>query len=156
MSTDLSRRFAEMVARGMSDQKIADELGISRSGAQRHRVSHVVSVARAIAAAGAKDAPAREQRQEIMAAAEAGTLDPTQYLSLAAIIGELKNIGARLDRTATAAEMGGVHPVVVSAAAQQIRLNESKARLAGHGGFSPARARDGGAGEGPGFKLTIH
>ena len=70
MSTDLSRRFAEAVARGMSDQKIADELGISRSGAQRHRVSHVVSVARAIAAAGAKDAPAREQRQEIMAAAE--------------------------------------------------------------------------------------
>src|SRR5947207_4024760 len=144
MSTDLSRRFAEAVARGMSDQKIADELGISRSGAQRHRVSHVVSVARAIAAAGAKDAPAREQRQEIMAAAEAGTLDPTQYLSLAAIIGELKNIGARLDRTATAAEMGGAHPVVVSAAAQQIRLNESKARLAGHGGFAPARNRDGG------------
>jgi hypothetical protein len=76
-------------------------------------------------------------------------------LSLSAIVGELKAIGARLDRTATAAEMGGAHPIVVSAAAQQIRLNESKARLAGHGGFAPARARDG-AGEVPVFNLTIH
>src|SRR5438874_8614266 len=127
MSTDLSRRFAEAVARGMSDQKIADELGISRSGAQRHRVVHVVSVARAIAAGpGAKDAPARERRQEIIAAAENGTLKPEDYLSLAAIVGELKAIGARLDRTATAAEMGGSHPVVISAAAQQLRLAETK------------------------------
>src|SRR5438552_3587864 len=154
-SSDLSRRFAEAVARGMSDQKIADELGISRSGAQRHRVSHVVSVARAIAAAGAKDAAAREQRQEIIAAAENGTLKPEDYLSLAAIVSEFKSIGARLDRAATAAEMGGSHPVVISAAAQQIRLNESKARLAGHGGFAPARNREGG-GEVPVFNLTIH
>jgi hypothetical protein len=114
-----------------------------------------VSVARAIAAAGAKDAPARDQRQQIIAAAENGTLKPEDYLSLAAIVSEFKSIGARLDRTATAAEMGGVHPVVVSAAAQQIRLNESKARLAGHGGFAPARNREG-AGEVPVFSVTFN
>src|SRR5437762_6762605 len=95
------------------------------------------------------------RRQQIMAAAENGTLKPEDYLSLAAIVSEFKSIGARLDRAATAAEMGGSHPVVISAAAQQIRLNESKARLAGHGGFAPARARDG-AGEVPVFNLTIH
>jgi len=143
-SADLNRRFGELVAQGWSDQKIADALGISRSGAQRHRTAHVVAVARAVIQAGAKDAPAREQRQQIIAAAESGTLAPEDYLSLAAIIGELKGIGGRLERVATAAEDGGQLPIAVSAATAQIRLNENKARLAGHGGFAPARNRDGG------------
>lgn len=87
---------------------------------------------RAIVAASAKDAPAREQRQQMIAAAEAGTLKPEDYLSLSAIVGELKNIGARLERTASAAESGGQYPVAVSAATVQIRLSEHKSRLAGH------------------------
>jgi len=153
-SSDLSRAFTEMVARGMSDQKIADALGLSRAGAQRHRTAHVVAVARAVVEAGAKDAPARAQRQEIIAAAEAGTLKPEDYLSLSTIVGELRSIGSRLERTASAAEMGGQHPVVVSAAAQQLRLNETKSRLGGHGGFAPQRNQ--GGGEVPVFSLTIN
>src|SRR5436190_5692154 len=154
-SVELSAACASLVSAGVSDRAIAAQIGASRAGVQRHRIRHIVQVARAIVAAGAKDTDAKARRQEILTAAENGTLKPEDYLSLSAIVTELKSIGARLDRTATAAEMGGVHPVVVSAAAQQIRLNESKARLAGHGGFAPARARDG-AGEVPVFSVTFN
>ena len=146
-SSELSRRCQELIASGLSDAQVAAQLGdgvTSRAGVNRHRRTHLLPVTRAIVEAGSKDAPAKAERGRLLEAAENGTLNPADYLSLSAIVSELKGIGSRLERTAAAAESGGQYPVAVSAAAQQIRLNESKARLAGHGGFAPARNRDGG------------
>jgi len=49
----------------MSDQKIADELGVSRSGALSDTSFACRERGAGHSAAGAKDAPAREQRKEI-------------------------------------------------------------------------------------------
>src|SRR5258708_2681028 len=136
MSTDLSRRFAEAVARGMSDQKIADELGVSRSGAQRHRQLHLLPITAKLAEISARDGPAKAQRQEIMRAAESGDLDPSRFLGLAGIIEDMRVTADRLARVALTAEEAGQTLAVSSLSGQEIRLFEARGKLGGVGGYA--------------------
>src|SRR5262249_51818683 len=73
------------------------------------------------------------------------------YLSLAAIVGELRSIGSRLERVGSAAEAGEQYGIAVNASAQQVRLAETKSRLGGH--IAPQKNQ--GGGEVPVFNLTI-
>src|SRR5438067_608855 len=95
-SSDKMRRAAELVAAGSTDEAVGAELGVSRAAAQRHRSLHVVKPAKALVEAACKGQDAREKRQEIMAAAEAG--DPTAFVALAAIVNDLKKVHERLER----------------------------------------------------------
>lgn len=128
---------AEMVASGASDQAIADRLGggISRMGVSRHRRSHILAPARAIATAAAKGQDVAQERAELVAAAEAG--DPAAFLTLGAIVSDLRKVHDRLERAADAAETDGQRLAVASLSAQQLRASEVRAKLGGVGGFAP-------------------
>ncbi len=134
------RRAAELIAEGISDVAVAAELQVGRMAVQRHRVSHVLAPAQAIAAAAAKSRPVEAQRTEVLARAEAGTLDPTDYLSMGPIIDGLRRTDERLERVATAAETDGQRVAVSALSPQQIRLAETKAKLGGVGGYGASRA----------------
>ena len=76
------RRAAELIVEDAADVDVAAELGIGRMAVHRHRLNHVLMLARKIAAAAAKSRVVEAQRTEVVARAEAGTLDPTDYLSM--------------------------------------------------------------------------
>jgi hypothetical protein len=141
------RRATQLIADGASDVAVAAELQVGRMAVQRHRVAHVLAPAQAIAAAAAKSRPVEAQRNELLAAAEAGTLDPTDYLSIGPIVDGLRRTDERLERVATAAEQDGQRVAVSALSAQQIRLAETKAKLGGVGGYG-AKGPGGGLGSG--------
>jgi hypothetical protein len=97
------RRAAELIAEGASDVAVAAELKVGRMAVQRHRISHILAPTQAIAAAAAKSRPAEAERNEVVARAEAGTLDPTDYLSMGPIIDGLRRTDERLERVAASA-----------------------------------------------------
>ena len=117
-----ARQAAQLVASGLTDEAVGKQLGVSRAAAQRHRTLHIVAPARALVQAAAKDAPAKEKRAEILAAAEAG--DPTAFVELAAIVSDLKKVHQRLERTADAAEEDNQRLAVASLSSQQLRAAE--------------------------------
>src|SRR5687768_3942023 len=94
--TAKTRDFIEMVAAGATDQAIADKLDVGRMAVNRHRHAHVMAPARALAEAAGKGQEVREQRAELMAAAEAG--DPSAFVALAGIVADLRKVHERLER----------------------------------------------------------
>src|SRR4029077_1957760 len=95
---------AEMIAAGASDQRIADRIGgISRMAVARHRQNHIERPAKAIVAAANKGKDVRDERQQLLAADEAGDV-AAAFLSLERIAMDLRRVQERLERTADAAE----------------------------------------------------
>lgn len=94
----------------------------------------------------------REQREEMLAAAESG--DPSAFIALAAIVNDLRKVHERLERTADAAEQDNQRLAVASLSSQQLRTAEVRAKIGGVGGYAAPRVREG---EGaPVFALTIN
>src|ERR1700748_1254116 len=98
------RIAAEMIAAGASDQAVADKIGgISRMAVARHRQNHIERPAKAIVAAANKGRDTREEREQLVAAAEQGDV-AAAFLSLERIAADLRRVQERLERTAEAAE----------------------------------------------------
>src|SRR5215469_17115005 len=101
------QRAARLIAEGLPDQKIADALGFpgnaGRMLVSRHRRFHVEAPAKAIAEAASKGRANVDQRQELVAAAEAGDV-AAAFLSLERIACDLRRVQERLERTAESAE----------------------------------------------------
>lgn len=136
-----------LIADGLSDQKIADQLGMAdRAGRMvisRHRNRHVEALARAIAAVANKGRDVREQRDKTVAAANRGELDPAALLSLSSLTGDLRKALDRIERASDAAEQAG-QIGVLSGLLQQLHRNiETRSRIAGVGGFAPASTKVG-------------
>jgi len=151
VDTSKTRLAAELIASGASDQVVADRLGVGRMSVVRHRKNHLEAPAKALLAAVNKGHDAREQRAEMLAAAEAG--DPTAFVALAAIVADLRKVHERLERTADAAEQDNQRLAVASISAQQLRAAEVRAKIGGVGGYAAQKAREGQA---PMFSLTIN
>jgi hypothetical protein len=73
-----------------------------------------------------------------LAAAEAG--DPSAFVALAQIVDDLREVNARLARTAEDAEADNQRLAVSSLSAQQLRAAEVRARLGGVGAYGGQRA----------------
>jgi hypothetical protein len=96
------------------------------------------------------------QRNEVVAAAEAGELDPlTEYFAKAAIVDYMRPVGERLERNAAAAEQDGQRAIVATTSQVQIRHAEARARMGGHGGFGATKGPGGGLGQGSSFSVQI-
>ena len=149
-SSDKMRRAAELVAGGATDEAVGAQLGVSRAAAQRHRTLHVVAPAKALVEAAGKGQDAREQRAQVLAAAEAG--DPTAFVALAGIVNDLKKVHERLERTADAAEQDNQRLAVASLSSQQLRAAEVRAKIGGVGAYSPQKQ---GTVESPMFSITM-
>src|ERR1051325_7343653 len=146
-----ARRAAELIADGATDQAISDALRVGRMSVQRHRTAHVVAPARALVEAAGKGQDAREQRAQVLAAAEAG--DPTAFVALAGIVNDLKKVHDRLERTADAAEQDNRRLAGASLSSQQLRAAEGRAKIGGVGAFSPKKQS--GSRETPTFSITM-
>ena len=140
------RIAAEMIAEGASDQAIADQIGgISRMAVARHRQNHIETPARAVLAAVNKGREAQQEREQLVAAAEAGDV-AAAFLSLERIAADLRRVQLRLERTADAAELDRHGHLVIQASAQTTRLAETRARLGQVGGYgTPRTEKSGGA-----------
>jgi hypothetical protein len=152
-SVDRMKLVAQLVAEGVTDQKIADRLGggLNRMAVSRHRRNHVEAPALAIAQAAAKGRDVVEQRAQTLAAAEAG--DPAAFVALANIVDDLRKVHDRLERTADAAEQDNQRLAVASLAGQQLRAAEVRAKLGGVGGYAPQKA---GGGEVQAFTVVFN
>lgn len=143
---------AEMIAAGSSDQAVADKIGgISRMAVARHRQNHIERPAKAILAAANKGRDTREEREQLVATAEAGDV-AAAFLSLERIATDLRKVQERLERTAGAAEGDQQRLAVASLSGQQLRAAEVRARLGGVGGYATPR---GVANNAPKFELNI-
>lgn len=151
VSSDKTRVAAEMIAAGASDQAIADRLGVGRMSVHRHRNAHVLAPAKLLVEAAGKARDATEQRAQILAAVEAG--DPSAFVALTAIIGDLRKVHERLERAADAAEQDGQRMAVAGLSAQQLRAAEVRAKIGGVGGYAPQRPA--GSGDGTPFSVNI-
>ena len=147
-----AKRAAELIASGASDLAIAKELDLGRMSVQRHRTNHVLAPVKALARAADKGREGREQRQQVLAAAESG--DPTAWLGVAAIVQDLRKATDRLERAADGAETDNQRLAVASLSGQQLRAAEVRAKLGGVGGYAPQKARE--PAEAPMFSVTIN
>ena len=84
----------------------------------RHRRGHIVKPMRAAMATLDRGRAVRRQREEQLAAAEAG--DPPAFIALAGIVADLRKVPERLERTADAAEQDGQRLAVSALSAQQL------------------------------------
>jgi hypothetical protein len=130
----------------------AGAIGVGRMSMWRHRISHVLAPAKALADAAAKGREVADQRAKALGAAEAG--DPAAYLALSAIVDGLRRVDNRLERVGAAAEQHGQRIAVASLAGQQLRVVETRAKLGNVGGYGAARASSDGA-SAPRFQVTI-
>ena len=123
-------RAAELVAAGNSDQAVANTLNamtpdmpaMSLMAVSRHRRSHILAPAKALAEAAGKGREVAEQRAQVLAAAEAG--DPSAFVALAGIVADLQKVHERLEATADAAARDNQRLAVASLSAQQLRATE--------------------------------
>jgi hypothetical protein len=171
-SIDNTRLAAEMIAAGASDQAIADRIGgVHRMAVNRHRRSHVMVPASALAQVAAQAEPATHDAPRPAAFPEGAPALPVASASLVAptatapqdivnaALGaprqaeKLVRIENRLERMATLAEQNGSPGQVAAIATAQLRAVETGAKLAGVGGFAPQKA-DGGGNQ-PVFSLTF-
>jgi hypothetical protein len=140
------RLAAEMIAAGATDQAIADRIGgIHRMAVSRHRRLHVVAPAKALADAAGKGRDAIEERAQVLAAAEAG--DPSAFVTLAAIVTDLRTVQERLNRVADGAERDNQRLAVSALSGQQLRAAEVRAKIGAVGGYAPPRVQGGGIGQ---------
>lgn len=146
-------------ASGVSDRAIARRFNVSAMSVGRHRKLHLLKVAQDRVTLLAKDSAARQQRQELAAAAASDT--PSTQALIEATLGlrrqmeKLTSIEERLERMATFAEGAGSPTGVAALAAQQFRGIETGARLAGIGGFAPAAQAGAPPRAGPVFSITM-
>jgi hypothetical protein len=143
---DSLRMAAELIAAGASDQAVADRIGgISRMAVARHRQNHIERPAKAIVAAANKGKDVREERDQLVAAAEGGDT-AAAFLALNQIAADLRRVQERLERTADAAEADKQRLAVASLSGQQLRAAEVRAKLGGVGGYATPRTdKPGGA-----------
>ncbi len=111
---------------------------------QRHRLNHIVTPAQQIALVAGKD---RHAVQERAALASATAADPSVWLALDAITGDLKRVQDRLDRAADEAAAVKQHGATAALSAQLLRGVEMRAKLGGVGQDKAA--------PGSGFNLSI-
>jgi hypothetical protein len=141
------KRTAELIAEALPDQKIADRLGFpgnaGRMLVSRHRRFHVEAPARAIVEAAGKGRANVQEREQAIAAAEAGDF-ASAFLSLERIADDLRRVHERLERTAEVAEGDHQRLAVAALSGQQLRAAEVRAKLGGVGGYAPARSAVGG------------
>ena len=138
----LAKAVTRMLAEGVSQAEIARRLEIGAMSLSRHIRGHVAPVMRAITKAIEGDSPAREQRRQLIEAAENGDLQPEQYLTLSAIVNSLKTAAARIERASQTAEGAGQMTAVAALSGQAIRAVETRARLGSVGGFAPPKHRE--------------
>ena len=130
---------AEMIGAGASDQAIANRIGgISRMTVARHRQNHIERPAKAIVAAANKGKDVRDERDQLVAAAEAGDT-AAAFLALNQIAVDLRRVQERLERAADAAEADKQRLAVASLSGQQLRAAEVRAKLGGVGGYATPR-----------------
>lgn len=147
-----ARIASEMIAAGASDQVVADRIGgISRMAVARHRQNHIERPARAVLAAVNKGRDARQEREQLVAAAESGD-SAAAFLALNQIAADLRRVQERLERNADAAEADSQRLAVANLSGQQLRAAEVRARLGGVGGYASPRAV---ASDAPKFELNI-
>jgi hypothetical protein len=147
------RTAAEMIAAGASDQAVASAIGgISRMAVARHRQNHIERPAKAIVAAANKGRDTRDEREQLVAAAEHGDV-AAAFLSLERIAADLRRVQERLERAAVAAEFDQQRLAVASLSGQQLRATEVRAKLGGIGGYATPRSDRGNAAP---FVLNIH
>jgi hypothetical protein len=129
-----------MITAGASDQAVADRIGgISRMAVARHRHNHIELPAKVVVAATNKGKDVRDERGQLIAAAEAGDLT-TAFLGIERIAADLRKVSERLERSAEAAESNRQPLVVASLSGQQLRSVEVRARLGEIGSYSPLRS----------------
>jgi hypothetical protein len=158
-------KAAELIVAGNSDQAVANALNaltpdiapMSLMAVSRHRRLHIMKPVQDRLTVVSKGAAPRRERQQLALAAASGAPTPQQFVDaffgLKAQGEKLQRIEDRLERMATLAEDSKSPGSVATVAAQQLRSVETGARLAGVGGYVPARAA--GPGEGVQFNLTI-
>lgn len=150
---DRTKLVMELIAGGVSDRAIARRLGgLSHTSVARHRQNHIERPAKAIVAAANRGRDVRDERDQLVAAAEAGDV-AAAFLSLERIAADLGRVQERLERTAEAAEVDKQRLAVASLSGQQLRAAEVRAKLGGVGGYAPPRSEMSGA---PPFVLNIH
>ena len=66
---------------------------MSLMAVSRHRRSHILAPAKALAEAAGKGREVAEQRAQVLAAAEAG--DPSAFVALAGIVADLRRVDER-------------------------------------------------------------
>ena len=93
----------------------------------------------------------RQQRKELIKAAENG--DPLDYLTVGAIVGDIKRVGQRLEDNAEAASLAGQRQAVAALSGQQLRATEVRAKLGAIGGYAPPKSTQA---EATMFNLTIN
>jgi hypothetical protein len=143
---------AEMIATGASDRAVASMIGgISRMAVARHRQNHIERPAKAIVAAANKGKDVRDERDQLVAAAEAGNV-AAAFLGLGELIEDLRRVRDRLERAAGGAEADDQRLAVASLSGQQLRATEVRAKLGGVGGYATPR---GAASDAPKFELNI-
>ena len=126
---------AGMIAGGATDEEVARAIGgLSYMSVSRHRKNHIEKPAAALARAADKGRAVAEQREQTVAAAEAGNI-AAAYVGLASVVETLRGVGDRLERVAAGAEGSGSHLAVASLSSQQLRAAELRARIGGIGGY---------------------
>jgi hypothetical protein len=126
------------------DQAAAPLGGISHLAVARHRQNHIERPARAVLAAVNKGRYARQERDQLVAAAESGDT-AAAFLALNQIAADLRKVQERLERTADAAEVDKERLAVASLSGQQLRAAEVRAKLGGVGGYATPRTDKGNA-----------
>lgn len=127
----------DMIAAGESDQAIANRIGVNRMAVSRHRHNHVIAPTQALVKAARKGKDVAAKRTKMIAATEAG--DPAAFLELSAIVGDVKRVHERLERSAEGAEGARQHLAVSALSGQQLRAAEVRAKLGGVGGYAPGK-----------------
>ena len=103
----------------------------------RHRHNHVIAPTQALVKAANKGKDVAAKRTKMIAAAEAG--DPSAFVALSSIVGDLKRVHERLERSAEGAEGARQHLAVSALSGQQLRAAEVRAKLGGVGGYAPGK-----------------
>jgi hypothetical protein len=142
----LAKKTDTWATQGMADREVARRLRLDKSAVNRHRLRHIVKPAQDRLALVARDRPARQERQQLAAAASSDAPSPQQFVeaffSLKAQAEKLDRIEQRLERVAVVAETNGSASSVAQLSAQQLRSVEVGARLSGLPHFVPQRSID--------------
>ena len=129
-----------MVSTGASDQAVGDAVGVSRASAERHRKNHLRPVVQALAQGTVKDAPARQQRKELIETVASGDPpDPSALLSISSLTSDLRKALDRIDKASDKAEQGGHLSALAQLLSQAHKNVETRAKLSGIGNFGSTK-----------------
>jgi hypothetical protein len=146
----------QLICSGVSDAQIGRRFGLLRVCVLRHRKNHLIPANQHRTAILEKERKAREERQQLAAAAAADTPSIEvlieQNLSMRAQIASLSEVKADLRHGATIAREAGSPAAIAQVAGQQLRHVEVSSRLGGTGGYRQTGTEGGG---GPGNRWSI-